>query len=71
MTVSFLEFWYQALRADVGIEIETDDRERLRQRLYQDRTKALDPELDGLSIVFSPLSEDKVWIVKRHAEKKI
>ena len=71
MPVGYLEYWYQALSSDIGIEIQTDNPERLRQRLYQERTKAIDPDLEGLSIIISPIDNSKIWIVKKHAPKKV
>ena len=47
-----LALLYSALRATIGISIETDDPERLRQKLYQIRAKEMDPELSLL--MFAP-----------------
>lgn len=60
-----LEHWYEALASEHGIEIATNDPERLRQRLYSERRKAADPMLENLSISISPLNPGKLWIVKQ------
>lgn len=63
-----LEFWYAALRADIGVVIDTDNVSRLQQKLYIARREAQDPSLEGLSIVISPTSPStQLWIVKRDA----
>ncbi len=43
--------------------VETDDRERLRQKLYAARKSI--PELSGLAIVFHPLREDQLLIINK------
>jgi hypothetical protein len=65
-----LEYWYDALRSPRGILLEAKDRELARQQLYAARRAANDPDLEGLSIRFSPLDPTHLWIVK-DARKKI
>lgn len=63
-----LELLYQALAEDRGLVLQTEgDVEALRQRLYREREKAKDPELDILSFVPSPTDPTQLWIVKREA----
>lgn len=59
-----LQFWYLAMAAEIGIVIETSDRERLKQTLYRARATAMDEALSSLSIQMSPLNPSQVWIVK-------
>lgn len=62
---SYLSFWYEALSAEFGIIISTNNPEALRQALYKARREAGDPALDHMSIRISPLlPEEEVWIVK-------
>lgn len=62
-----LALWYAALASAAGIVVETDDPERLRQKLYQVRAAAADQSLADLSLVISPLNPDsQVFIVKRN-----
>jgi len=60
-----IEHLYAALASPLGIILETDDIERLRQRLYAVRKSLADPALDNLSLVQSPLDPNHLWIVKR------
>jgi len=57
-----LELLYAALRSKFGVVIETDDAERLRQKLYPLRKD--DPDLMSLSFVISPINGKDLWIVK-------
>lgn len=59
----FLELLYDALRAEIGIVVETNDPERLRMKLYAARKE--DPQLGVLSFVISPTTpETDLWILK-------
>lgn len=65
----FLEYWYQALREPIGIAIETDAPERLRQLLYQARAKAADPQLSALMLIVPQgANSTEVFIAHRHNE---
>lgn len=66
-----IEFWYQALAADVGIVITTDDPTRCIQKLYAARKEAGDLELDSISIVRSPTNPVEIWLVKRHGQAQV
>src|SRR6185312_3019851 len=64
-----LELLYQALSQDRGLVVEAEDCdvEELRQRLYRERKKAQDPDLDILSFVPSPTDPNQLWIVRKDA----
>lgn len=64
-----IELWYQALHAYVGIEVETDNLEGLRQQLYASRRSALDPQLDTLALVVSPFDPNRLWIIHKTVKK--
>lgn len=62
----FLELWFKALHAQVGIVVETTNRTALMNKLYRVRQEYQDPdELAGLSICTSPLSENELWIIHK------
>lgn len=63
--IDLLELWYAALRAEVGISIQTSDPKRLRERLYAARRAAEDEDLDTLFITLSPTSENSIWIMHK------
>ena len=56
---------YRAVEAEIGVEVETNNRKLLRQRLYKFMKD--DPAFATLSIVF-PSDESKLWILKRTSE---
>jgi hypothetical protein len=58
------EFLYQAYASPLGIILETDDPERLRQKLYAIRKG--NPDFAVLSFVISPLNPGDLWILKRN-----
>jgi DNA-binding phage protein len=62
-----LNLWLAALKSQVGISIQTDNRALLRQHLYRARAEAKDPKLDALLIVV-PAKEDELWIVRKDAD---
>jgi hypothetical protein len=57
-----LDFFYEALASDHGVEIATPDPARLRQQLYPIRKQ--DPMFECLSLVV-PAKPGVLWIVKR------
>jgi len=65
MEPNWIEFWYTALNADVGICIETDNTERCKMKLYAARVAAADPDLMKLSIVQSPTDPCQLWIIQK------
>lgn len=64
MSKTLLPLWYEALASDLGIVIAAADREATRQQLYTARREAKDSDLDGLSLVLSPMDDSHIWIVK-------
>lgn len=62
-----LEYWFMALREQVGIILMTNDASRMRQALYIARSevKDLHPELMSLSICISPSAENELWIIHK------
>lgn len=67
MTLDLLEKLYDALRAPLGIVVETNDPERLRAKLYALRRERQDsdPQLRCLSFVISPTNPgSELWIIK-------
>jgi hypothetical protein len=61
--LNLLELLYEAYRSEIGIIVQTNDPERLRQKLYAERKK--DPDLSCLSFRISPTSPDtELLIVK-------
>lgn len=66
MVPNYLELLYQAIAAKLGVVVETDAVELLRQKLYAARTASLDPALDNLSFIISPTNpQSELWIVKK------
>lgn len=66
MSEASLNLWYEALGTPLGIVIQTDNPERLRQKLYALRKDANDPMLEDISVVISPSNPGShVWLVKR------
>lgn len=64
--MNLLEILYEAYRADLGIIVQTNDPERLRQKLYAERKK--DPDLACLSFRISPTSPaSELLIIKKAA----
>lgn len=61
-----IELLYAALHSRLGVAIETDDPEFLRQKLYKLRKE--DPAFAPLSFVISPLNPLDLWIVKTESE---
>lgn len=57
------ELLYDALRTPAGTVIQTEDPERLRQRLYAIRKESED--FAQLSFVISPINGLDLWIVNK------
>lgn len=61
----WLEFLYTALGSQHGVVIAVSDVDAAKQALYRARTKAADPDLNGLQLRTSPTDpHDHIWIVK-------
>ena len=61
-----IEYLYQALHSENGLELETNNVQSLKGKLIKARAKADDPNLDQLLITpsrFSPKTH--LWIVKK------
>jgi hypothetical protein len=70
--LDLLEKLYEALREPLGIVVETEDPERLRQRLYALRKErqAEDPQLRILSFIISKTNpQSELWIIKAKANE--
>jgi hypothetical protein len=63
MNVEYLEILYDATRARIGLVVETDNAERLRQRLYAARKDS--PDLTNLSFIISPMNGSDLWIINK------
>lgn len=66
MSLELTELLYNALSAERGIVVETNDPERLRQRLYAIRRESED--FTPLAFIISPLNGLDLWIVKKGTE---
>lgn len=61
-----IELLYAAYHADLGIVVETNDPEHLRQKLYPLRKE--NPDFEPLAFVISPLNPQDLWIIKQPKE---
>lgn len=61
--LALLEVMYDALRSPLGIVVETDDAERLRQKLYAIRRE--NEEFEPLAFVISPMNGSDLWILNK------
>ena len=64
-----LDLWNRALKSEVGISIQTDNRTLLRQHLYRARADSGDPKLDDL-VMIMPEQEDEIWLVHKDADSR-
>lgn len=60
------ELLYAAYHSEVGVCVETNDPEFLRQKLYP--LKKANPDFSNLAFVISPLNPQDLWIVKQPKE---
>lgn len=66
MSLDLLEILYQALHAEIGIEVETEDTDALRQKLYAARREHPTDEFNNLTFTVSPFDpKTKLWIGKK------
>ena len=63
-TEELIFIWEQAVRDDVGVRIQTDDRKLLQQQLYRARTMEGNGKYDDLTIVL-PDEEGTIFIVHK------
>lgn len=70
--LDLLERMYDALRTPLGIVLETEDPDRLRQRLYALRREreASDPQLRTLAFVLSPTNPNHLLVLRRSASNE-
>jgi hypothetical protein len=64
-----LERLYDALRTPLGVVVETEDREALRQKFYMIRRDNME-EFGCLSFILSPTNPAHLWILKRPTNEK-
>ena len=62
MTSDLANLLYQAWESQFGIIVQSDDAERLRQKLYAIRKNM--PGMDSMSFVISPANGNDLWIIK-------
>lgn len=65
-SLPLLELLYEALRAEIGVVVETDNAELLRQKLYALRKE--DEDFAILSFLISPMNGADLWIIKKRIE---
>lgn len=63
MTLALTELLYDALRTPLGVVVDTDSAERLRQKLYTIRKS--NPDFTPLSFVISPINGSDLWILNK------
>jgi hypothetical protein len=61
-----IELLYAAYHSKLGICVETNNAERLRQKLYPMRKD--NPDFECLHFVISPLNGIDLWIIKQPTE---
>lgn len=61
--LDLLELLYAAVHNDLGVVVETNDAEFLRQKLYPLRGE--DPSFAALSFLISPINGSDLWIIKK------
>lgn len=54
---------YEALGAEYGVAVETNDPDRLRQKLYP--LRKTDEIFTPLAFVLSPFNPQELWIIKK------
>lgn len=67
MSIELVDILYQAYHSERGVVVETNDPERLRQKLYALRRENL-ADFEPLAFVISPLNPGDLWIVKQPQE---
>jgi hypothetical protein len=63
MNLALAELLYAAVNSPYGVLVETDDAERLRQKLYAIRRDNKD--FAALSFVISPMNGVDLWILNK------
>jgi len=57
---------YEAMDSEFGVVVETEDAERLRQKLYP--LRKAEPLFEPLAFIISPLNGVDLWIVRKPNE---
>lgn len=65
----YLDLLHQALEADIGILVATDNVPALQQKLYTARRRAADPKLNCLILTPCPTDPDKKLRIIKHVKK--
>lgn len=63
MSLELTEILYDAARSTFGLVVETNDPERLRQKLYAIRKE--DEALSPLAFIISPMNGVDLWILNK------
>jgi hypothetical protein len=63
MNIELVELLYAAYSSEYGVCVETNDAERLRQKLYP--IKKENPDFANLVLFISPLNPNDLWIVNK------
>jgi hypothetical protein len=63
---ALIELLYAAYHSELGVVVETNDPERLRQKLYPLRKE--NPDFEPLAFVISPFNSVDLWIIKQPRE---
>lgn len=58
-----ISYLYDALDSSLGIVVETESPDRLRQKLYP--LRKADPLFEPLAFILSPINPLHLWILKR------
>lgn len=58
---------YRAMTSPYGIVVESNDPERLRQKLYP--LRKAQPDFAPLSFVTSPMNPNELWILRKPDEE--
>lgn len=61
---------YDAIHAEHGILVRSNDANRLRGRLYQVRRDLKDPELDPITIAVNPTSPETELMIVKHGKPR-
>lgn len=63
MSLELTEILYDATRSSLGLVVETNDAERLRQKFYAIRRENAD--LAALAFVISPINGSDIWVLNK------
>lgn len=63
-----VDLLYAALETPLGLRVRTDERDKLKMRLYAARQKARDPALDALSFICPAHEPDHLWLIRKQGD---